>query len=77
MASLDPLAQPFAVEDAGGSVPVTEVAYDMTATVVLKLGRALQGRGVVHGAARSDPAAVPFDMGRMVPMLAFHGVAIG
>jgi sialate O-acetylesterase len=77
MASIDPLAQPFAVEDAEGSVPITEVAYTAGATVALKLGRALRGKGMVHGAACSDPDAVPFDMGRMVPMLGFHGVAIG
>jgi sialate O-acetylesterase len=77
MASLDPLAQPFSVEDADGAVPIAEVLYATGATVVLKLGRALRGKASVHGAAGSDPDAVPFDMGRMVPMLGFRGVSIG
>jgi hypothetical protein len=77
MASLDATANPFRVEDAGGEVPVTAVKYAAGPEVIVELGRALGDGAVIHGAAASDPARVPFDMARMVPMLGFRGLRVG
>jgi hypothetical protein len=77
IASLDPAAHPFRIEDSAGEVPILSVQYGAGPEVLVELGRALGSGAVVHGAAGSDPPQVPFDMGRMVPMLGFHGLPIG
>ena len=76
MAALDPTANPFTIEDGEGTVPISEVVYPGNPTAVLKLGRVLSAKASVHGAAQSDPDSVPFDMGRMVPMLGFCGIPV-
>ena len=76
MDSIDVTAQPFAVEDEAGEVPVEKVMYPRNATVRLTLARALKGRATVQGAVGIDPAIVPMDIERMMPMLGFYGVAV-
>lgn len=66
---------PFAVFDEKGQVRITGVAHKVD-RIQLDLDRALAGRTVVHGGYGNDPALVPYDMGRMVPMLAFHNVPV-
>jgi sialate O-acetylesterase len=76
IAALDLGKHPFRIEDAEGEVPVAGVQYGTGAEATVVLGRALAGGAVIHGAAASDPPPVPFDMGRMMPMLGFHGFPI-
>lgn len=73
--TIAPSAVPFRVEDGQGVVPITAVG--MWANCVrLTLGRALAGPVRVHGGYGIDPAPVPLDMDRTLPMLAFHGLPV-
>jgi sialate O-acetylesterase len=76
MAPLDPAAIPFRVEDEDGEVPIAAVKYGTGPEAILELGRSLGPGAAIHGAASSDPPPVPFDMGRMMPMLGFHGLPV-
>lgn len=76
MECIAPAADAFRIEDDSGELPITAVAYPQDATVHLALGRPLVGHGVVHGAWGANPAAVPMDMVRVMPMLGFYGVAV-
>jgi hypothetical protein len=76
MALLDPAANPFRVEDEDGEVPIVAVKYGTGPEAILELGRSLGPGAAIHGAASSDPPPVPFDMGRMMPMLGFHGLPV-
>jgi hypothetical protein len=70
---------PFNVADANGPVEISEVVYPPAAesdTVVLKLTRVAEGDIVVDGGLGTDPTPMPYDMGRIVPALAFHDVAV-
>jgi hypothetical protein len=64
------------VEDEKGKIPVGKVSYQFNNTVILELGRALEGDAVIHGAYGSDPVTVPHDMIRFIPMLGFHGFKV-
>ena len=76
MGTINPINHSFKVEDDAGQVEVTEVVYPGDARILLRLGRALQSTAVVHGGFGCDPATLPADMERMMPMLAFHGVPV-
>ena len=76
MDSIDLQANAFRIVDERGQVPVTEVVYPQNNRVELVLGRALQGRAVVHGAYGKAPATVPADMERFLPMLGFTDVQV-
>jgi sialate O-acetylesterase len=76
MDNIDPNANCFQVEDSGGDVPITQVAYPGGPVVQLMLGRALAGRAVVHGGGGLAPATVPVDMEQLMPMLGFYGAAV-
>ncbi|MCY2930087.1 MAG: hypothetical protein NTV86_11450 [Planctomycetota bacterium] len=76
---LDSIAQtdnPFLVEDADGPVAVEKLTYPGDATVRLSLSRPLSGKALVHGAYGTNPAVVPMDMERFVPILGFYGVSV-
>jgi sialate O-acetylesterase len=76
MANIDPQAVCFRVEDRAGELPVEKVVYPGNATVLLVMARPLSGRAVVHGGYGVNPAAVPMDMERFIPMLGFYGVPV-
>ena len=79
IATIDPGAIPFRVEDAEGVVPVQKVEYPArTHSNVLRLhlGRKLSGRAVVHGGYGVNPPIVPVDGVSMAPMLGFHGFPV-
>jgi len=70
--NIDAQACPFRVEDADGLVPVTQVNYPRNATLVLALGRALNGAALVHGGYGLNPAPMPMDIERLLPVLSFY-----
>ena len=76
MDSIDAEADSFRVEDETGEVPVTRVVYPQDHRVELILERPLQGEPRVHGGYGKDPATVPADMERFLPMLGFWGAEI-
>ena len=76
MDSIDAEADSFRVEDEAGEVPVTKVVYPQDHRVELILERPLQGEPRVHGGCGKDPATVPADMERFLPMLGFWGAEI-
>ena len=76
MDSIDLEANSFRVEDAAGEVPIAAVSYPQDHRVELILARPLQGEPRVHGGCGKDPAPVPADMERFLPMLGFWGAEI-
>lgn len=74
--SIEQRANPFKVEDAEGDVAITSIAYPGDSSAVLHLARPLAGDAVVHGAWGYQPATVPMDMDRVLPMLGFYGVPV-
>ena len=72
----DPEANAFRVDDADGDVPIDRLVYRGDNSVLLMLTRPLVGDARVHGAWGTDPALAPIDVERVLPMLAFHGVAV-
>lgn len=76
MDSLAPAAACFVVEDADGSVPIDKIGFPGDARVVLTLARSMGGNAVVHGGYGANPATVPMDMERVLPMLGFHGLPV-
>ena len=77
MDTVDAVRHSFRVEDEAGLVPVEKALFPQDARVKLLLARSLQGRTTVHGAYGLDPATVPMDMERFLPMLGFYGVPVG
>lgn len=67
---------PFMVEDENGSVPVNKVTYQFNNSVIIELGRKLDGDAVIHGAYGNDPVTVPHDMVRFIPVLGFYGFKV-
>ncbi len=76
MDTIDVTVNPFRVEDDQGVVPVEKVVYPKDARVQLVLRRAIEGAAIVHGGYGFNPATVPMDMERFIPMLGFHGVVV-
>jgi hypothetical protein len=76
MESIDLTRHSFRVEDDAGEVPVAQMVFSQDARVQLKLGRPLQGKTQVHGGWGCDPATVPCDMERFLPMLGFYGAPV-
>ena len=74
--SIDLTSQGFRVEDEAGEVPVSQVIYPQDARAQLKLGRPLQGKAQVHGGWGYNPATVPMDMERVLPILGFYGAEV-
>ncbi len=72
---IDLTGNPFRVEDEAGIVPIEKMVYAGN-KVLLVLKRALSGRTVVHGGFGANPAAVPMDMERFIPMLGFYNVPV-
>ncbi|MEI7837616.1 MAG: sialate O-acetylesterase [Planctomycetota bacterium] len=76
---LDSIAQtdnPFLIEDADGAVGIEKFIYPGDATIRLALNRPLSGKALIHGAYGTNPAIVPMDMERFVPILGFYGVTV-
>ncbi len=71
-----PDAIPFRVEDSTGIVAVEKVEYPGGAKLRLKLGRKANGRTVIHGGYGVDPATVPYDLTRIMPILGFYGFKV-
>jgi len=69
--SMHATARPFRVEDAEGAAEIERIEYTGGTSVRLHLARRLKGRAVVHGGYGKDPAPVPYDVVRMMPMLGF------
>jgi hypothetical protein len=76
MNTINPTAHSFRVEDENGPVEITEVVYPGSSKILLRLARALGNNAVVHGGYGCDPATLPSDMERLMPMLAFYGVPV-
>ena len=61
-----------------GVVPLkagANVAYDER-SVALPLSRKLKLPAKVHGAYGADPATMPMDMERVLPLLGFYGLEV-
>ena len=76
MGNINVNAQPFAVEDAEGFVPVERIEYPHRTKVRLVLGRKLAGKSAVHGAWGGDPDTMVCDVVRLMPALGFYGLAV-
>ena len=76
MDSINPWANPFRVEDAGGEVEIVGMEYPGNEKIRLRLARAAAGKTVVHGGYGVSPPAVPMDAARQLPILAFHGFPV-
>ena len=76
MDTTDAAAIPFKVLDEEGEVDVEKVVFLPEGKVALSLGRTIQGAAKVHGAYGTDPAVVPMDFERLMPMLGFYGVEV-
>jgi hypothetical protein len=76
MDNIDPTANCFLVEDEAGAVPVDKVLYPGDTTIRLSMGRAVRGAGCVHGGFGINPATLPVDMERLIPMLCFHAFTL-
>jgi hypothetical protein len=76
MGTINPTARSFHVEDDNGPVEITEAVYPGGSTILLRLARTPGGGAVVHGGFGCDPATLPADMERQMPMLAFYGVPV-
>jgi hypothetical protein len=74
--TLEPTRHSFRVEEEGVQVPVEEVAYPGGNLVRLRLARPLVRAAVIHAGWGMNPAPVPIDMERLMPILAFHGVPV-
>jgi len=76
MGNINVNAQPFAVEDAEGFVPVERIEYPHRTKVRLVLGRKLAGKAAVHGAWGTDPETMVCDVVRLMPALGFYGLGV-
>jgi hypothetical protein len=74
LASHDFSAAPFRVEDAEGEVPIAKVVYFHRDSVKLFLARPPRGRALVSCGHGEDPDALPMDVERQLPVLAFDAV---
>jgi len=74
--SLTPGARPFRVADAEGVIPIERLVYFHRDSVRLQLGRPLGKNAVVSCGYGEDPDALPVDVERQMPVLAFHGVPL-
>ncbi len=68
-------AVPFRVEDQQGEVEIKGIGM-WADRVRLDLGRKLTASARVHGGYGIDPAPVPCDMDRVMPMLSFHNLPV-
>ncbi len=76
MDCINEAANCFAVEDEDGQVPIARVSYPMDHTIILELGRPLNGTAQLHGGWGANPDTVPMDMERFLPMLGFYGLEV-
>jgi hypothetical protein len=76
MGTINPTAHSFYVEDENGPVEIMEVVYPGGSKILLRLVRALDSNARVHGGFGCDPATLPADMERQMPMLAFYKVLV-
>jgi hypothetical protein len=76
MGTTNPTAHSFGVEDDNGPIEITEVVYPGNSKILLRLVRALGSNTKVHGGFGCDPATLPADMERQMPMLAFYGMPV-
>jgi hypothetical protein len=76
MGTINPTAHSFYVEDENGPVEIMEVVYPGGSKILLRLVRALDSNARVHGGFGCDPATLPYDMERQMPMLAFYEVPV-
>lgn len=75
LSTIAPEAIPFRVEDEQGIVGVQRVNI-WADRVGLQLERSVAGAARVHGGYGIDPAPVPADMDRVMPMLGFHNLPV-
>ena len=74
--SLDPTANPYLVEDAEGPVPIAKVLYFHRDSVRLALARPVRGTVSAGCGYGENPAAMPVDVERLMPALAFHAAPV-
>jgi hypothetical protein len=74
--TLDPGARPFRVVDAQGPVPIEKVIYFHRDSARLMLARALEGKATVSCGHGENPDALPLDVERQMPVLAFHAAPV-
>ena len=74
--TLDIAMQPYVVRDTNGVVEVASITYPERDVVHLALARPLSGTATIIGGLGTDPPALPIDMQRILPALAFYGVPI-
>lgn len=73
--SLDPTANPWRVADGDGVIPVEKAVYFQRDSVRLALARPWRGEVSVSCGYGENPAPLPVDVERQMPVLAFHAVA--
>jgi sialate O-acetylesterase len=74
--SLAPSARPFRVADAEGVIPVEKAVYFHRHSVRLQLGRPLGTGAMISCGYGEDPDALPIDVERQMPALAFHAIPL-
>jgi hypothetical protein len=74
--ALDPKAVCFTVWAGGNSVPLTGIRYDLKNSVDLMLEEVPEGPLTVSAGHGENPPLLPLDMGRRIPILAFHRVSV-
>lgn len=73
----DPMAKPFRVEDGAGVVPIEKTVHFHRDSVKVFLARPVQGTARISCGYGENPDALPVDVERQMPVLAFHGIAAG
>lgn len=74
--NFSPLARPWRVEDASGISAVASAVHYRRDTVRLNLSRPVRGTVTVSGGYGENPDALPVDVERQMPILAFHGFPV-
>lgn len=74
--SLDPGARPFRVSDAEGVIPVEKAVYFHRDSVRLSLARPAGRDAVISCGYGENPDALPLDVERQMPALAFHAIPL-
>lgn len=74
--TLDPGSMPFRVEDDDGPVPVEKILYFHRDSVKLFLANLPKGTARISCGHGENPDTLPVDVERLMPVLAFHGIAV-
>jgi sialate O-acetylesterase len=74
--TLDPGSMPFRVEDDDGAVAIEKILYFHRDSVKLFLAKHPKGTARISCGHGENPDILPVDVERLMPVLAFHGIAV-